>query len=79
MFWTFNLSVDILATIWATFPNIGQIFVQFSGHSEYRPLISFVIKPPAKMMNDPKVFCECHPRGKFHQLFGTKAKQLLRG
>ncbi len=33
MFWTFNLSLDILATVWATFPNIGQIFVQFSGHS----------------------------------------------
>jgi hypothetical protein len=33
MFWTVNLSLDILATVWATFPNIGQIFVQFSGHS----------------------------------------------
>ena len=33
MFWTFNLSYDILATVWATFPNIGHIFVQFSGHS----------------------------------------------
>jgi hypothetical protein len=33
MFWTFNLSLDILATVWATLPNIGQIFVQFSGHS----------------------------------------------
>ncbi len=33
MFWTFNLSLDILATVLATFPNIGQIFVQFSGHS----------------------------------------------
>jgi hypothetical protein len=22
-----------LATVWATFPNIGRIFVQFSGHS----------------------------------------------
>ena len=33
MFWTFNLSLDILATVWATFPNIGRIFVQFSGHS----------------------------------------------
>jgi hypothetical protein len=33
MFWPFNLSLDILATVWATFPNIGQIFDQFSGHS----------------------------------------------
>jgi hypothetical protein len=33
MFWTFNLSLDSLATVWATFPNIGRIFVQFSGHS----------------------------------------------
>ncbi len=32
MFWTFNLSLDILATVWATFPNIGQFFVQLSGH-----------------------------------------------
>jgi hypothetical protein len=30
MFWTFILSFDILAT----FPNIGQIFVQYSGHSD---------------------------------------------
>jgi hypothetical protein len=29
MFWTFKLSLDILATVWA----IGRIFVQFSGHS----------------------------------------------
>jgi hypothetical protein len=33
MFWTFNLSFDILATVLATFQNIGLIFVQFSGHS----------------------------------------------
>jgi hypothetical protein len=33
MFWTFNLNLDIWATVWATFPNIRQIFVQFSGHS----------------------------------------------
>ncbi len=33
MFWTFDLSLGILATVLATFPNIGQIFVQFSGHS----------------------------------------------
>jgi hypothetical protein len=33
MFWTLNLRFDILATVLATFPNIGQIFVQFSGHS----------------------------------------------
>jgi hypothetical protein len=33
MFRTFNLSFDILATVWATFPNIGRIFAQFSGHS----------------------------------------------
>ncbi len=32
MFWTFNLSLDILATVWATFSNIGQIFVQHSGY-----------------------------------------------
>ncbi len=25
---------NILATVLATFPNIGQIFAQFSGHSE---------------------------------------------
>jgi hypothetical protein len=40
MFWTFTLSFDILATVLATFPNIGRLFVQFSGHSghytEYR-------------------------------------------
>jgi hypothetical protein len=35
MFWNFNLSLDILATVWATFPNMGQIFVQFSGHSDH--------------------------------------------
>jgi hypothetical protein len=34
MFWTFNMSLDILSTVWATFPNIGRIFVQFSGHSD---------------------------------------------
>ncbi len=34
MFWTFNLSFDILATVWPTFPNTVRIFVQFSGHSE---------------------------------------------
>jgi len=33
MFWTFNLSLDILAADWATFPNIGRIFVHFSCHS----------------------------------------------
>ncbi len=33
MFLTFNLRCDILATDLATFPNIGQLFVQFSGHS----------------------------------------------
>jgi len=32
-FWTFNLSHDILATVLATFPNIGRIFVKFCGHS----------------------------------------------
>ncbi len=36
MFWTFNLSLDILATVWATFPDIGQIYVQFSGHSAHK-------------------------------------------
>ncbi len=35
MFWTFNLSFVILATVLATFPNIGRFFSQFSGHSEY--------------------------------------------
>jgi hypothetical protein len=30
---SFNLSFDILATVLATFTNIGHIFVQFSGHS----------------------------------------------
>jgi hypothetical protein len=33
MFWTFNLSFDILATVLATFPNIGRFFSQYSGHS----------------------------------------------
>ncbi len=33
MFSTFNLSFGILATVLATFPYIGRIFVQFSGHS----------------------------------------------
>ena len=35
MFWTFNLSFDILATVLVTFPNIGRIFTLFSGHSEF--------------------------------------------
>jgi hypothetical protein len=38
MFWTFNLSFDILATVLATFPNIGQIFAQFSGHFLFKGL-----------------------------------------
>ncbi len=29
MFWTFNLSLDILATVWASFPNILQILFNF--------------------------------------------------
>jgi hypothetical protein len=33
MFWTFNLSLGILATVLATLPNIGRIFVQVSVHS----------------------------------------------
>ena len=33
MFWIFNLSFDIWATVWATFQNIGRVFAQFSGHS----------------------------------------------
>jgi hypothetical protein len=33
MFGTFNVRFDILATVLATSPNIGQIFVQFSGQS----------------------------------------------
>ncbi len=33
MFTTFNFSFSILATVLATFPYIGQIFVQFSGLS----------------------------------------------
>jgi hypothetical protein len=32
MFWIFNWSFDILATVWATFPKIGRFF-QSSGHS----------------------------------------------
>jgi hypothetical protein len=36
MFGTFNLSLDIFATVLAAFPNIGQIFVQLSGHSGYK-------------------------------------------
>ncbi len=35
MFWTTNLSFDILAT----FPNIGRICAQFSGHSDYQSAI----------------------------------------
>jgi hypothetical protein len=35
MFWTSNLGIDILAPGLATFPNIGRIFVHFSGHSDY--------------------------------------------
>jgi hypothetical protein len=34
MFWTFNLSLDILATVWATFTNFWQIFVQFFGQGK---------------------------------------------
>jgi hypothetical protein len=33
IFWTFILSFDILATVLATFQNIGQDSAQFSGHS----------------------------------------------
>ncbi len=33
MFSTSNLSFGILATVLTTFPYIGRIFVQFSGHS----------------------------------------------
>jgi hypothetical protein len=33
MFWTFNLSFDILATVLATFSSIGQSFAKFSGHT----------------------------------------------
>jgi hypothetical protein len=40
MFWTFNLCFDILATVLATFPNIGRIFAQFSGHSGRRKCLS---------------------------------------
>jgi hypothetical protein len=40
MFWTFNLSFDILAAVLATFPTIGQIFTQFSGHSAQSTLMS---------------------------------------
>ena len=29
MFWTFNLSFDILATVLAQFPNIGQFLLNF--------------------------------------------------
>jgi hypothetical protein len=29
LFWTFNLSFDILATVLATFPNIGLVFSIF--------------------------------------------------
>ncbi len=29
------MGYDILAQVLATFPNIGQIFVHFSGHSDY--------------------------------------------
>ncbi len=36
MFFTFKLSLDILATVWATSPNLGRIFVRFSGHSAQR-------------------------------------------
>jgi hypothetical protein len=37
LFWTFNLRSEILATVLAIFPNIGRIFVQFSGHSAPNP------------------------------------------
>jgi hypothetical protein len=33
MFWTFNLSFDMLATVLATFSNIGRIFAKLTGHS----------------------------------------------
>jgi hypothetical protein len=29
----FQFELGILASVWARFPNIGRIFVQFSGHS----------------------------------------------
>jgi hypothetical protein len=44
MFWSFNLSFDILATVLATFPNNGRIFTQFSGHSG--PRRSFIASAP---------------------------------
>jgi hypothetical protein len=37
---TFNFSFGILATVLATFPYIGPIFVQFSGHSAVSPTSS---------------------------------------
>jgi hypothetical protein len=36
MFLTFKLGLDVLATVWATSPTIGQIFVRFSGHCAQR-------------------------------------------
>jgi hypothetical protein len=44
MFWTFNLSLGILATVWARFPNIGRIFVQFSGHSSWLHVCFYELK-----------------------------------
>jgi hypothetical protein len=43
VFWTFNLSFNFLASILATFQNIGQIFAQFSGHSGHNcgPTLNF--------------------------------------
>ncbi len=52
MFWTFNLSFDILATVWSTSPNIGRIFVRFSGHSALSlPFKLSVIKVNVVMLN----------------------------
>jgi hypothetical protein len=37
----YQLGFDILTLVLATFPNIGQIFVQFSGHSALNLAISW--------------------------------------
>jgi len=40
MFWTYNMSFDILATVLATFPNVGQLLVQFSGCTGSEPALA---------------------------------------
>ncbi len=55
MFWTFNLSFNNLATVLATFPNIGRMFVQISGHSIRWALIGYFKTPKINIFRPSNV------------------------